>query len=262
MRRFDIDQGNEFDFSHTSAQYARFRDIYPKSMYEKLIQFGIGKPEQRILDLGSGTAILPMNLYHTNAIFFSTDISEEQVRFGQKEAQRRGMDNIHFRVCPAENTGFDDNSFDVITAVQCFHYFDAERAAEEIRRVLKPSGLFCSIFMDWLPYQDEKIAEMEQLVIKYNPGWNGCGFQAYHYSFPEWANDRFEIETIHSYNATLRFSKESWLGRVLTCRGIGASLPAEKINSFSREYQKLLSRYQDPLLLKHQIHMEIYRSTK
>ena len=160
MRRFDIDQGNEFDFSHTSAQYARFRDIYPKSMYEKLIQFGIGKPEQRILDLGSGTAILPMNLYHTNAIFFSTDISEEQVRFGQKEAQRRGMDNIHFRVCPAENTGFDDNSFDVITAVQCFHYFDAERAAEEIRRVLKPSGLFCSIFMNWLPYQDEKIAEM------------------------------------------------------------------------------------------------------
>ena len=38
-----IDNGKEFDFGRTSDDYAKFRDIYPKSMYDKLIVFGIGK---------------------------------------------------------------------------------------------------------------------------------------------------------------------------------------------------------------------------
>ena len=59
MKLNDIDNGNEFDFGRTSDCYSKYRDIYPQSMYEKLIAFGIGKKGQRILDLGSGTAILP-----------------------------------------------------------------------------------------------------------------------------------------------------------------------------------------------------------
>ena len=65
MKLSYIDKNNDFDFGKTSENYARFRDIYPESMYEKLIAMGIGKEGQQILDLGSGTAILPMNLYHT-----------------------------------------------------------------------------------------------------------------------------------------------------------------------------------------------------
>ena len=38
-----IDDGNEFDFGKVSDEYAKYRDIYPKSMYDKLISFGIGK---------------------------------------------------------------------------------------------------------------------------------------------------------------------------------------------------------------------------
>ena len=135
-----IDDGNEFDFGKVSDEYAKYRDIYPKSMYDKLISFGIGKQGQNILDLGSGTAVLPINLYHTGANFTSTDISENQIAYGQKLAEQKGM-NINFKVCSAENTGFESNHFDVVTAVQCFHYFDSEKAAKEIHRVLKSNGL-------------------------------------------------------------------------------------------------------------------------
>lgn len=124
-----IDKGNEFDFGRVSEQYSRFRDIYPESMYEKLIELGIGKPEQKILDLGSGTAVLPINMSDTGARFTATDISGKQVNFGRKLAYEKGIKNIEFKVCSAEDTGFTDNSFDVVTAVQCFHYFNAEKAA-------------------------------------------------------------------------------------------------------------------------------------
>lgn len=258
-----IDNGNEFDFGRTSEDYAKFRDIYPKNMYDKLIVFGIGKKGQKILDLGSGTAVLPVNMYHTGAEFTATDISENQIEFGRKIAKERKLDNINFKVCSAENTGFEDNTFDVVTAVQCFQYFNADKATKEIRRVLKPDGLFCKIFMDWLPFEDEVIGEMENHVLKYSPDWNGCGFEKFRYSYPDWAENGFNIETIHSYDVGLEFSKEEWIGRIKSCRGVGASLSKERITEFENEYRKRLEKYDTDLLkLKHQIHIEIYKSPK
>lgn len=258
-----IDSGKEFDFGRTSQDYAKYRDIYPKSMYDKLISFGIGKENQKILDLGSGTAVLPVNLYHTGAQFTATDISENQIAYGRKIADEKGLKNIDFKVCSAENTGFKDNSFDVVTAVQCFQYFNDERASDEIFRILKPQGLFCKIFMDWLPFEDEVISEMESTVLKYNPEWSGRGFEKFRYEYPKWAESRFNIDTIHSYDVTLNFTKEQWLGRVKSCRGVGASLSRQKLEEFEEEYKSILTNYPDDILnLKHQIHIEIYRSIK
>lgn len=257
-----IDKGGEFDFGRVSDDYAKYRDIYPKSMYDKLISFGIGKSGQKILDLGSGTAVLPINLADTNAEFTATDISDNQIAYGRQIVKSKGVNNIDFRVCSAEDTGFDDNTFDAVTAVQCFHYFNADKAADEIYRILKPQGLFCKIFMDWLPFEDEIIGEMEALVLKYNPDWGGCGFDKFRYSYPTWADGRFSIETIHSYDTELSFSKEAWIGRIRSCRGIGASLSEERTAEFVKEYSSLLEKYGEPLRLKHQIHIEIYRSEK
>lgn len=259
MKLNHIDKGNEFDFGRTSGNYAKFRDIYPASLYQKLISFGIGQRGQKILDLGSGTAVLPINLSQTGAEFIATDISENQIEHGKSLVKSKGIGNINFKVCSAEDTGFENNSFDVVTAVQCFHYFDADKAAKEIHRILKPNGLFCKIFMDWLPYEDEVIGEMENLVLKYNPDWNGKGFKQFEYCYPSWAKGKFDIDTIHSFNTVLEFSKEDWLGRVLTCRGVGASLSKEMIKEFEAAYREMLNKYPDPLKLKHQIHIEIYR---
>ena len=135
---------------------------------------------------------------------------------------------------------------------------DSDKAAKEIHRVLKSNGLFCKIFMDWLPHEDEKIMEMEQIVLKYNPHWKGGGFKQYQYSFPEWAENRFDISTIHSYNTVLTFTKEQWLGRIKSCRGVGASLLPERIQAFENEYKNILAKYDEPLKLLHQIHIEIY----
>lgn len=262
MKLQHIDNGNDFDFGRISVDYAKYRDIYPDSLYKKLITFGIGKRGQKILDLGSGTAVLPINLSSTGASFTATDISENQLKYGELIARGKSIENIRFKVCSAENTGFVENSFDVVTAVQCFQYFDPDKAAAEIRRVLKPNGLFCKIFMDWLPYEDSVIAEMESFVLKYNPDWSGKGFKSFEFSFPDWAVGRFEIDTVHSYNAELEFSAEAWLGRIISCRGVGASLSEELVRDFESEYRAVLSKYPEPLKLKHQIHIEIYRSNK
>ena len=104
---------------------------------------------------------------------------------------------------------------------------------------------------------------MERTVLKYNPEWGGCGFEKFRYQYPEWADNRFNIDTIHSYDVTLNFTKEQWLGRVKSCRGVGASLSPQKLKEFEEEYKSILDKYSNDILkLKHQIHIEIYRSAK
>ena len=99
-------------------------------------------------------------------------------------------------------------------------------------------------------------------MLKYNPAWSGGGFDKYRYRYPYWAEGKFNIETIHSYDTIIDFSREAWIGRIKTCRGVGASLPENKSAEFEREHRELLNKYKEPLRLKHQIHIEIYRSVK
>ena len=253
-----VDRGTSFDFGKTSEEYGQYRDIYPDSLFEKLIFFGIGRKGQTILDVGTGTGVIPRKLYATGAKLYGLDISPEQI--AQAQAISKGMD-ILYRAEPADQTGFDGGTFDAVTACQCFHYFSAETFVPELLRILRPGGAFCVIFMEWLPYEDPMIAEMERLILSYHPNWTGCGFQPGEYFMPEWAKANFELETYHAYRESLRFTEDAWCGRIRTCRGIGASLEADRVLAFDREHRRLLRRYErdGALIIPHHIRMEVYR---
>ena len=101
---------------------------------------------------------------------------------------------------------------------------------------------------------------MESLVLRYNPDWTGGGFVGRTYRFPEWARGRFETAAVESYDVALHFSREAWLGRIMSCRGVGASLSDARAAEFKREYRAILQQYDEPLELLHRIQMEVYRS--
>ena len=51
----NIDDGNPFDWVRTFLDYARYRDIYPQSFYDKIINRNLCIAGQNVLDLGTGT---------------------------------------------------------------------------------------------------------------------------------------------------------------------------------------------------------------
>jgi SAM-dependent methyltransferase len=65
----------------------------------------------------------------------ATDASDQQI--GSADAHRK----IEFRVAPAESSGIDAESVDLITVAQALHWFDIERFFDEARRVLKSGGV-------------------------------------------------------------------------------------------------------------------------
>lgn len=120
----NIDGGKAFDWGKTSADYAKFRDIYPQEFYDKIIKRKLCVNGQTVLDIGTGTGVIPRNMYHYGAKWIGTDISENQIE--QAKILSKGMD-IDYYVSATEDIDFPDNYFDVITACQCFWYFKHEQ---------------------------------------------------------------------------------------------------------------------------------------
>lgn len=155
IRDKTIDDGKGFDWGRVSAEYAKYRDIYPQEFYQKILDLGLCKDGQKVLDIGTGTGVLPRNLYSYGAKWVGTDISEEQIQ--QAKYLSKGMD-IDYYAVSTENIDFPADSFDVITACQCFWYFDHNKVMPNLYQMLKHNGKFLVLYMAWLPYED-KIAQ-------------------------------------------------------------------------------------------------------
>ncbi len=236
-----IDSGKAFDWGKTADEYARYRDIYPEEFYRKITDRKLCVAGQNVLDLGTGTGVLPRHLYRYGATWTGIDISPEQIYQAKRLAAAAGME-IDFRIVSAEDMAFPDGEFDVITACQCFWYFDHEKVMSDLARILKPGGKLLILYMAWLPDQDTIAARSEQLVLKYNPYWAGAGEKRHPNWVPDIAFDYFEMEDHEEYDLMVPFTRESWHGRMKACRGTGASLTEDELAHWEAEHRALLEK--------------------
>ena len=235
----NIDGGKAFDWGKTSADYAKFRDIYPREFYDKIISRGLCINGQKVLDVGTGTGVLPRNMYRYGAKWIGTDISENQIE--QAKILSKDMD-IDYYSLSTEKLDFPKESFDVITACQCFWYFNHEEVMPEFFRMLKPDGRILILYMAWLPFEDEIAKASEKLVLKYSPLWSGAGETVHPIFIPDCYQEKFELVYHEEYPLKVHFTRESWNGRMKACRGIGASLGEEEIRAWEREHMELLEK--------------------
>lgn len=236
-----IDAGRPFDFGRTSEDYARFRDIYPEEFYQKIVDRGLCVKGQRVLDIGTGTGVLPRNMYRYGAQWTAADISENQIAYGRSMAEKAGMD-ISFAVSSAEDMSFEENSFDVVTACQCFWYFDHSVLMPKLSRFLRPGGTLLILYMAWLPFEDPIAGESERLVLRYNPVWSGAGEERRPLWIPEAALEYFTLEDHEEYDIRVPFTRQTWHGRMKACRGAGASLSPQDLAKWEKEHIEMLQK--------------------
>lgn len=244
----NIDGGKSFDWGLASSDYAKYRDIYPDEFYKKIVDLGYCTKGQTVLDLGTGTGVLPRNMHKYGAKFIGTDISANQIKYAKELS--RGLD-IEYIVSSAEEIDFPAEIFDVVTACQCFMYFDKQSILPKIHRVLKNNGHFLILFMAWLPFESEIAKTGEDLVLKYNPEWTGGGVTRYELKEPKWLGGMFEMAKAITYDIDVPFTRESWNGRMKACRGIDASLPKEIIAEFEKEHLEYLNTVPESFTIPH-----------
>jgi SAM-dependent methyltransferase len=87
----------------------------------------------KILDVGCGTGI-NLSYFSRYGSTVGLDISQDALRF----CSQRGLSNV--LQGDAERLPFEDNSFDLITALDLLEHLDDKQALAEFHRVLKPNG--------------------------------------------------------------------------------------------------------------------------
>ena len=235
-----IDHGQPYDWGKASQAYVLYRDIYPEEFYQKFLSLGICRKGQKVLDLGTGTGVLPRHMARHGALFTGLDLSESQIAQARRLTAEAGLD-IPYVAASAEEAAFPDGSFDVVTACQCFIYFDKERALPNIHRMLAAHGRFAVASMGWLPDESDVARASERLVLRYNPAWTGGGMKR-HPKGPEWPGGLFAPAAATTFDVPVRFTRETWHGRMLACRGIGASALSEsQIAAFEAEHRAFLA---------------------
>lgn len=100
------------------------------------------RPGMKVLELGCGTGSMWVNQLHllSGAQLILSDFSE-----GMLETAKRNIrsDNVSFQQVDIQSIPYPDGSFDAVIAnMMLYHVPDLHLGLSEVRRVLKPGGVF------------------------------------------------------------------------------------------------------------------------
>jgi SAM-dependent methyltransferase len=254
-----IDGGRAIDWSRTSVDYAAHRPGPPQRLFELLAALGVGRPAQRVLDLGTGTGLVARELARRGATVSGIDVAPGQIEAARRSAADEGL-VIDFVVAAAEACPFAANSFDLAIASQCWMYFDVERTLAELRRVLAPGGRLVTTHFSWLPRVDEIARASEALVLSANPSWHGGDWTGTIAAEPAWAAGRATVEAMFWFDADVPFTRAGWRGRMRACRGVGATLAEPAVVAFDAALGAWLDANAPPAFtIRHRIDAHLLR---
>ena len=165
-------------FSNRVTDYARYRPSYPPALLDLLrTECGL-RPEQNIADIGSGTGLLTKLLLENGNRVFGVEPNAEMRAAGEHFLQ--DYTNFASVTGSAESTALPWQSVDFITAGQAFHWFNVRLAAEEFRRILKPSGWVVVVWQDRRVEDTPFARAYEDLLERY-----GTDYKRVKDSYPE-----------------------------------------------------------------------------
>ncbi len=128
------------NFSKQSDLYSKFRPGYPKKLFDFLMPLVPDKKAAWDCGTGNGQIAVALSGYFKKV--YATDLSAAQI------ANATIKDNIFYVVEKAEETEFDDNTFDLITIAQAIHWFNFDKFYKEAHRTLSPGGIIAAIGYD------------------------------------------------------------------------------------------------------------------
>lgn len=98
--------------------------------------------EQRVLEIGVGLGTDHLQFVRAGARTTGVDLTPRCIELTALRLQQEGL-QTDLRVMDAENLAFRDATFDVVYSFGVLHHIPStERAFNEVRRVLRPGGVF------------------------------------------------------------------------------------------------------------------------
>ena len=149
-------------FSVCSEAYAKGRPTYPPELFAWVASSCSSR--KAAWDCATGNGQAAGSLAETFDSVEATDISMEQLQHGFRAA------NLRYSAQAAEQTNFDDASFDLVAVAQALHWFDYDCFWPEVRRVARPGAFFCAWGYSWFE-ADPNLHALDPLLELLEPYW-------------------------------------------------------------------------------------------
>lgn len=228
-------------FGKAAGDYARHRQGFPPALFDRLQGWGIGRPGQTVIDLGTGTGTLAQGFARRGCNVLGVDKDDAMIEEASRLAREEGL-RISWVTTTAENTGLPGHGSHVVSAGQCWHWFDAPAVAAEARRLLMPGGWLVVAHFDWIPLPGNIAWCTEQLIQQHNPAWQlGGGTGLHAGELADLAQGGFINLESFSFDVPVEYTPEAWRGRIRASAGIGASLPPAAVEAFDAEHAAMLA---------------------
>ena len=150
-------------FSAIATEYSSGRITYPEGLYEYLSN----TCEESLLvwdcATGSGQAATDLSTYFDRVI--ATDISDSLLSLAPN------IDKVVFRQAPAEDSGIESVSVDLVVVAQAIHWFEHADFWKEVSRVLKPGGVLAFWGYVWPTVDDHIDALLDDFRTKIAAYW-------------------------------------------------------------------------------------------
>ncbi|HEX2525812.1 MAG TPA: class I SAM-dependent methyltransferase [Geminicoccus sp.] len=160
-------------FSTNSAGYAAHRPTYPAALVQFLADVA---PDRHLaLDCGCGTGQLSVLLAERFDRVVATDASAEQI------AHADAHPRVAYRLVPAERSGMQAGTVDLVTVAQAAHWFDLPAFYAEVRRVTYPGSILALISYGVLHVDEPQVEPLLQHFY-----WDALG--------PYWPSERRHVE--------------------------------------------------------------------
>ncbi|MBK8762951.1 MAG: class I SAM-dependent methyltransferase [Sulfuritalea sp.] len=204
-------------FSGHAGDYAKARPSYPPELFAWLARQCAS--HDLTWDCGTGNGQAARALAEHFHRVHATDLSAEQI--AQAEIDPR----IDYRAAPAEASGLPGHSCDLVTVAQALHWFCGDAFYAEVRRVLKPGGVFAAWTYTLLHGEPALNAVVEDFYRNtIGPWWPperrwvDLGYRDMPFPFAEIATPDFEIRLewtlddllayLRTWSATQRYIRE------------------------------------------------------
>lgn len=207
-------------FAHQAQGYARFRPTYPAALFDWLA--GIAPGRDLAVDVGTGSGQVAVELGERFARVVALDPSEPQL------ANARPHPRVTYGCAPAEATGLDAHTADLLTAGQAFHWFDQPAFFQEARRVLRPGGVVAV----WCYGLAAISPEIDAVIMELYEGYLGTYwdfarrsverlYRDVTFPFPELVVPRFEMHASWGFEHLIGYL-ETWSALVTYKRERGS----------------------------------------
>lgn len=181
-------------FSGHASDYARYRPHYPAEMFTALASLAPTGELAWDCATGNGQAAVALAAHFARVI--ATDASAPQIENAEPN------ERVEYRVAPAESSGLETGTVDLISVAQALHWFDIPAFLREAERALKPNGLLAISAYNLLTVAPEVDALVNQFYFETTgPFWPPerdiveAGYRTIAFPFPELELPPFQMRS-------------------------------------------------------------------